>query len=81
MPHGLAGSENAFRAFKRQGVRRVVMAGKVTKGVMYTPWRIVQLWPDPRMFHMWYRTCRGDKRDDDRTAGSGDAGLHSVKSS
>jgi DUF1009 family protein len=53
-----------IRAFKRQGVERIVMAGKVTKNVMYTPWRIVQLCPDLRMLHMWYRTCRTDKRDD-----------------
>ena len=53
-----------IRAFKRQGVRRIVMAGKVTKSVMYTPLRVVQLCPDFRMLHMWYRTCRSDKRDD-----------------
>jgi len=53
-----------IRAFKRQGVKQIVMAGKVTKSVMYTPWRFVQLWPDLRMIHMWYRTCRHDKRDD-----------------
>lgn len=53
-----------IRAFRRQGVRQIVMAGKVTKNVMYTPWRFVQLWPDYRMIHMWYRTCRTDKRDD-----------------
>jgi len=53
-----------IRTFRREGVEQIVMAGKVTKSVMYTPWRIVQLWPDLRMFHMWYRTCRADKRDD-----------------
>jgi DUF1009 family protein len=53
-----------IRTFRRRGVSRVVMAGKVTKNVMYTPWRFVQLWPDARMIHMWYRTCRADKRDD-----------------
>jgi UDP-2,3-diacylglucosamine hydrolase len=53
-----------IRTFRRRGVRRIVMAGKVTKGVMYTPWRFVQLCPDLRMVHMWYRTCRADKRDD-----------------
>ena len=53
-----------IRAFKRRGVKRIVMAGKVTKSVMYTPWRFVQLCPDARMIHMWYRTCRHDKRDD-----------------
>ena len=53
-----------IRVFRREGTRRIVMAGKVTKNVMYTPWRFVQLWPDARMVHMWYRTCRADKRDD-----------------
>ncbi len=53
-----------IRAFRRRKISRIVMAGKVTKSVMYTPWRFVQLWPDPRMIHMWYRTCREDKRDD-----------------
>lgn len=53
-----------IRTFRRREVRQVVMAGKVTKSVMYTPWRFVQLWPDARMIHMWYRTCRADKRDD-----------------
>jgi DUF1009 family protein len=51
-------------AFKRRGVTRVVMAGKVTKSVMYTPFRIVRLWPDLRMLQFWYRTLRGDHRDD-----------------
>jgi UDP-2,3-diacylglucosamine hydrolase len=53
-----------IRAFKKQGVGRIVMAGKVTKNVMYTPMRIVRLWPDYRMFRMWYGTVRADKRDD-----------------
>lgn len=53
-----------IRTFRREGVEQIVMAGKVTKSVMYTPWRFVQLWPDLRMIHMWYRTCRADKRDD-----------------
>ena len=53
-----------IRTFRRRGTREVVMAGKVTKSVMYTPWRVVRLWPDLRFLHMWYRTCRADKRDD-----------------
>jgi DUF1009 family protein len=61
---GISKLGKMIRTFKRLGVRRIVMAGKVTKNVMYTPWRIVQLWPDYRMLHMWYRTCRADKRDD-----------------
>jgi len=31
---------------------------------MYTPWRIIRLWPDLRMINFWYRTVRSDKRDD-----------------
>src|SRR5206468_5189317 len=31
-----------IRAFRRRGVREIVMAGKVTKNVMYTPYRLVQ---------------------------------------
>jgi DUF1009 family protein len=53
-----------IRAFKRQGVQRIVMAGKVTKNVMYTPMRIVRLWPDFRMIHFWFNVLRADKRDD-----------------
>ena len=53
-----------IRAFKRQEVKQIVMAGKVTKSVMYTPWRFVQLAPDLRMVRFWYGRLRGDKRDD-----------------
>jgi DUF1009 family protein len=53
-----------IRAFKSMGVEHIVMAGKVTKNVMYTPWRIVRLMPDLRLLHLWYRTCRRDKKDD-----------------
>jgi DUF1009 family protein len=53
-----------IKLFKRQGVRQIVMAGKVTKSVMYTPWRFVQLWPDFRMMQMWYGSLKVDKRDD-----------------
>ena len=53
-----------IRSFRRRGVSRVVMAGKVTKGVMYTPFRLVRLCPDLRMCRMWYLALRGDRRDD-----------------
>ncbi len=52
-----------IRSFKRMGAERIVMAGKVTKSVMYTPFRVIQLMPDWRMIYMWKRTLR-DKRDD-----------------
>lgn len=53
-----------IRSFRRRGVKRIVMAGKVTKSVMYTPFRIVRLCPDLRMIRFWTRTIRSDKRDD-----------------
>lgn len=53
-----------IRAFKKHDVTRVVMAGKVTKSVMYTPFRWVRLAPDLRMLRFWLYTLRGDRRDD-----------------
>jgi UDP-2,3-diacylglucosamine hydrolase len=61
---GIARMGAMIRGFRRQGVERIVMAGKVTKNVMYTPWRIVQLCPDPRTIRWWYRRNRLDNRDD-----------------
>ena len=52
---GVAKLGGMIRAFRRQGVKRIVMAGKVTKNVMYTPWRVLQLCPDLRMIQWWYR--------------------------
>jgi DUF1009 family protein len=61
---GIAKLGGMIGAFRREGVERIVMAGKVTKSVMYTPWRILQLWPDLRTLQWWYRRDRADNRDD-----------------
>jgi UDP-2,3-diacylglucosamine hydrolase len=61
---GIARLGGMIRAFRHMGVRRIVMAGKVTKNVMYTPWRMLQLCPDLRMIQWWYRGKRADNRDD-----------------
>jgi DUF1009 family protein len=61
---GVAKLGRMIRVFRRQQVRQIVMAGKVTKNVMYTPWRFVQLCPDLRMLRMWYLRGRNDNRDD-----------------
>jgi DUF1009 family protein len=53
-----------IRTFRRRGAKRIVMAGKVTKNVIYTPWRVVQLWPDLRTIQWWHRRSRVDNRDD-----------------
>jgi DUF1009 family protein len=52
-----------IRSFRRRGTRQIVMAGKVTKSVMYTPGRFVRLMPDYRMIRFWLHTL-ADKRDD-----------------
>ena len=61
---GVAKLGGMIRAFKRRNAQRIVMAGKVTKNVMYTPMRFVRLWPDYRMMRMWCGSLRADKRDD-----------------
>ncbi len=61
---GVARLGGMIRAFRRLGVRRIVMAGKVTKNVIYTPWRMVQLMPDFRTIRWWYFRNRVDNRDD-----------------
>ena len=62
--HGVARLGGFIRAFRRLGVKRVVMAGKVTKNVIYTPWRVIQLCPDFRTVRWWYDSKRADNRDD-----------------
>ncbi len=61
---GVSRMGRMIRCFKRAGVQRVVMAGKITKAVMYTPWRILQLWPDWRTIRFWLRRSRRDNKDD-----------------
>ena len=61
---GVARLGRIIRCFKRAGVRRAVMAGKVHKVVIHTPWRVLRLWPDWRMLRFWYARSRTDNRDD-----------------
>jgi DUF1009 family protein len=62
---GVAQLGRMIRCFKRAGVRRLVMAGKVKKAVfLYKPWRLFSLLPDWRMIRFWYRRSRRDNRDD-----------------
>ncbi len=61
---GVAKLGRMIRAFRRARTKQIVMAGKVTKNVIYTPWRVLQLWPDLRTFQWWYRRTRLDNRDD-----------------
>jgi DUF1009 family protein len=61
---GLARLGRMIRCFKKEGVERIVMAGKIHKTAMHTPWRIFRLWPDWRTIRFWYTRRRPDNRDD-----------------
>ncbi len=61
---GVSKMGRMIRLFKRARVRRIVMAGKITKAVMYTPWRVLQLWPDWRTIRFWLSRTRRDNKDD-----------------
>jgi DUF1009 family protein len=54
-----------IRLFKKAGVRRVVMAGKVNKiNLVHRPWKLFTLLPDWRTFLFWYVRRRRDNKDD-----------------
>jgi DUF1009 family protein len=58
-----------IRCFKREKVCRAVMAGKIFKSVIHTPWRVFQLLPDWRMIRFWLSSRRKDNRDDNLLLG------------
>jgi hypothetical protein len=54
-----------IRLFKRGGVERVVMAGKVHKAdLLHRPWKAFRLLPDWRTVKFWYLRQRRDNKDD-----------------
>lgn len=61
---GLARLGRMIRCFRREGVRRVVMAGKVKKSAMHSSWRWLRLIPDWRTIRFWFFRNRKDNRDD-----------------
>jgi hypothetical protein len=61
---GLAQMGRMIRCFRREGVRDVVMAGKIHKSAMHARWRFWRYWPDWRTLWAWYRHRRRDNQDD-----------------
>ena len=53
-----------IRTFRRGGVTRWTMAGKVDKHVYFRPWRLLHLIPDWRGLRLWFLRQRSDHRDD-----------------
>ncbi len=54
----------AIRLFKRAGIQRAVMAGKIEKVVLFHPFRWLRMIPDWRAAHMWLTYASKDKKDD-----------------
>ncbi len=60
----LARIGRAIKLFHHEKVSQIVMAGKIEKTVLFSPFRIFKLLPDMRTLHMWYRYARKDRKDD-----------------
>jgi DUF1009 family protein len=61
---GIAKMGRVIRLFKRDGVERIVMAGKITKSRwLFRPWRLLRALPDWRFLCWWFRR-RSDNKDD-----------------
>jgi len=64
-PCSVARPGSWIRLFRRHGARQAIMAGRVAKVDLYTPWRIVRYIPDWRAFRIWYGRLRAhDTRND-----------------
>jgi DUF1009 family protein len=61
---GLAKMGAVIRRFRQAGVREIVMAGKVHKAALLSPWRVLQMLPDWRTLRFWYNRMRRDNKDD-----------------
>jgi DUF1009 family protein len=61
---GLAQIGRAIRCFRQEGVRQVVMAGKIHKVRMHQPWRWLHFRPDWRTLRFWFNHARRDNKDD-----------------
>ncbi|MHC4573009.1 MAG: LpxI family protein [Planctomycetota bacterium] len=54
-----------IRKLRRHGVTRTIMVGRVAKGQIFTPWRILRYLPDWRAFRIWYwRLLKKAKQND-----------------
>lgn len=63
-PVGLARLGAVIRGFKKAGVRQIVMAGKIHKVALVSPWRLLELLPDWTTLRFWYSRTRRDNKDD-----------------
>ncbi len=54
-----------IRKLRKHGVIRTIMVGRIAKGRLFTPWRILRYLPDWRALRVYYGRLRGkDKQND-----------------
>ncbi len=51
-----------IRKLKKHGVTKTIMVGRVAKGRLFTPWRILRYLPDWRAFRIYYWRLRNRSR-------------------
>jgi len=51
-----------IRKLRKHNVSRTIMVGRVVKGKLFTPWRILRYLPDWRAFRIYYWRLRGKSR-------------------
>ena len=61
---GISKIGRMIRLFHRSGISHIVMAGKLTKGRIFAPRRLLHFLPDWRPLHLWYTYLKQDKKDD-----------------
>jgi len=57
-PVALARPGSWIRKLRKHGVRSTIMVGRVAKGRLFTPWRILRYIPDWRAFRIYYWRLR-----------------------
>lgn len=54
-----------IRKLRRHNVSGTIMVGRVSKGRIFTPWRILRYLPDWRALKIWYWTLRKENKQND----------------
>jgi len=53
---------NWIRKLKKHNVNKTIMVGRIDKGRLFTPWRILRYLPDWRAFRVYYWRLRGKNK-------------------
>jgi DUF1009 family protein len=54
-----------IRKLRKHGVTRAISVGRIAKGQLFTPWRILRYLPDWRAVRIWYWRLHGKSRQSD----------------